>query len=371
MLSPHLLDSPSPPEMSLACQGVVNLHSRSCPVFAGTILAPTLSHYRRRALQPPQVLLTMTSHRSRRHRSIATGIRVMRERHRHSKIPQQAHRADHPIVPRLTRREFILGGTVLYLCGCATAPITGRSQLMLVSESEEHALGVQAYREVLRKEPITHDPEATEPLRRIVARLATVADRPDYQWEVNAIKDDQTVNAFVLPGGKIGVYTGIFPIAQTEAGMAIILGHEAGHAIARHAAERISHQLGAQVVSNLLSAGFEGSPYAEMVMAAFGLGAQVGVLLPYSRLQESEADRIGLVLAARAGYDPRAAPGVWQRMAALPGGRPPEFLSTHPEPEARIKDIEEFLPQAMAEFRPHTGSGDASLPAPQEISGPR
>jgi predicted Zn-dependent protease len=271
----------------------------------------------------------------------------------------------------LTRRQLILGGTVLYLYGCATAPITGRSQLMLVSESEEHALGAQAYREVLRKEPITHDPEATEPLQRIVARLATVADRPDYQWEVSAIKDDKTVNAFALPGGKIAVYTGIFPIAQTEAGMAIILGHEAGHAIARHAAERMSHHLGAEVAGNLLSVGFEGSPYANLVLAAFGLGAQVGVLLPYSRLQESEADRIGLVLAARAGYDPRAAPGVWQRMAALPGNRPPAFLSTHPEPEARIKDIEAFLPQAMAEFRPHRESGATPLPTPREISGPR
>jgi metalloendopeptidase OMA1, mitochondrial len=295
----------------------------------------------------------------------------MRERCHHRETPQQVYRADYHIGPVLTRREFILGGTILSLCGCATAPITGRSQLMLVGESEELALGAQAYHEVLRKAPITRDPKATEPLRRIVSRLATVADHPDYQWEVNVIKDDETVNAFVLPGGKIGVYTGIFPIAQTEAGMAIILGHEAGHAIARHAAERISHHLGAQIVGNLLSAGFAGSPYADMVMAAFGLGAQVGVLLPYSRLQESEADRIGLVLAARAGYDPRAAPGVWQRMAALPGRRPPEFLSTHPEPETRIKDIEEFLPQAMAEFSPHADSGAAPLPAPQEISGPR
>jgi predicted Zn-dependent protease len=108
-----------------------------------------------------------------------------------------------------------------------------------------------------------------------------------------------------------------------------------------------------------------------MIMAAYGLGAQVGVLLPYSRLQEEEADRIGLVLAARAGYDPRAALGVWQRMAALPGGRPPQFLSTHPEPEARLNDIEAFLPQAMAQFRPHRDSGATPLPTPKEVSGPR
>jgi len=290
------------------------------------------------------------------------------DRHCHCGIPQKASHKDHGLVQRLTRREFVLGGTTLLLCGCATTPITGRSQLMLVSEAQENAMGIQAYREVLSKEPITRDPDATEPLRRIVARLAAVADRPDFRWEVNAIKDDKTINAFVLPGGKIAVYTGIFPIAQTEAGMAIILGHEVGHAIARHGAERVSQQLGAQIIGSALAVGFQSSPYGNMIMAAYGLGAQVGVLLPYSRLQESEADRIGLVLAAKAGYDPHVAIGVWERMAKLPGHRPPEFLSTHPEPESRIEDIKQFLPQAMAEFRPHSDPGETPLPSPQQIS---
>jgi predicted Zn-dependent protease len=292
----------------------------------------------------------------------------------HTRRPRPVEHTDGRVIPRLTRRDFMLGGTALLCCGCATAPITGRSQFMAISPEEEVTLGLQAYREVLRKEPITHDPKATAPLRRIVARVAPMAERAagraDFQWEVNTIKDDQTVNAFVLPGGKIGVYTGIFPVAETEAGMAIILGHEMGHAIARHAGERLSQQLGAQLIGTMLAAGTQGSAYSEMIMAAFGVGTQVGVLLPYSRLQEAEADRIGLVLAAQAGYDPQVAVGVWERMAKLPGQRPPEFLSTHPEPEGRIETIKQQLPQARAAFRPHPEPGDTPLPSPQAIQGP-
>jgi predicted Zn-dependent protease len=141
------------------------------------------------------------------------------------------------------------------------------------------------------------------------------------------------------------------------------MGHELGHVIARHGAERISQQMGAQLIGSALAIGFQASPYANTIMAAYGLGAQVGVLLPYSRLQESEADRIGLVLAARDGYDAQAGIGVWERMAKLSGRRPPPFLSTHPTPESRIKDIKEFLPQAMAQFRPQGDDGDTALPA--------
>lgn len=235
--------------------------------------------------------------------------------------------ADDRKMPRLTRRDFLLGGTLLLCCSCSTVPITGRSQLMLVSQAEETALGAQAYREVLQKEPITRDPRYTEPVQRLARRLEGAVNRPDLRWEVSVIKEDKTVNAFALPGGKIGVYTGIFPVAQTEAGLAIIMGHELGHVIARHGAERMSQQMGAQLLGTALAVGLQASPYANTIMAAYGLGAQVGVLLPYSRLQESEADRIGLVLAAKAGYDAQAGIGVWQRMAKLSGRRPPPFLS--------------------------------------------
>lgn len=280
----------------------------------------------------------------------------------HNVIPQDPGHAPARRVQRLTRRDVVLGGTALFLCGCATAPITGRSQLMLVSESEEAALGMQAYREVLQKEPISSDPRYTEPVQRIARRLEAAANRPDLRWEVHVIEEDKTVNAFALPGGKIGVYTGIFPVAQTEAGLAIIMGHEVGHVIARHGAERMSQQMGAQLIGSALAVGFQASPYANTIMAAYGLGAQVGVLLPYSRLQESEADRVGLVLAARAGYDVQAAVGVWQRMAKLSGRRPPPFLSTHPTPESRVDEIKQFLPQAQAQFRAQGDDGAAPLP---------
>jgi predicted Zn-dependent protease len=282
--------------------------------------------------------------------------------HLHREKPQLSDGDDGRYGRDVTRRDFVLGGAALLLCGCATAPITGRSQLMLVSEAQETALGAQAYREVLQKEPITHDPRLTAPVQRIATRLEAAANRPDLRWEVSVIEEDKTVNAFALPGGKIGVYTGIFPIAQTEAGLAIIMGHELGHVIARHGAERISQQMGAQLIGSALAVGFQASPYANTIMAAYGLGAQVGVLLPYSRLQESEADRIGLVLAAKAGYDGKAGIGVWQRMAKLSGRRPPPFLSTHPTPESRIEDIKKFLPQAMAQFSPQGDDGHAPLP---------
>jgi predicted Zn-dependent protease len=233
---------------------------------------------------------------------------------------------------------------------------------MLVSAAQETALGAQAYRQTLQKEPVTHDPRLTEPVLRIAKRLEAVTEHPEFHWEANVIKDDKTANAFALPGGKIAVYTGIFPIAQTEAGLAIIVGHELGHVIARHGAERISQGLLAELGGTALAVAVQSRPEANMIMAAYGLGAQVGVLLPYSRLQESEADRIGLVLAAKAGYDPHVAIGVWERMAKLPGRRPPAFLSTHPAPESRLEDIKQFIPQAMADFRPQGDAGDAPLP---------
>jgi predicted Zn-dependent protease len=281
----------------------------------------------------------------------------------HRQTPQTAVSADEHVLPRLTRREFVLAGSVLALCGCAVVPITGRSQLMLVSEVQETALGAEAYREMLQKEPITRDPRDTEPVYRVARRLEAAANRPDMRWEVSVIEDAKTANAFALPGGKIGVYTGIFPMAQTEAGLAIIMGHELGHVIARHGAERMSQQLGAELLGSALALGFQASPYVNTIMAAYGLGTQVGVLLPYSRLQESEADRIGLVLAARAGYDAQAAVGVWQRMAKQSGRRPAPFLSTHPTPESRIEAIKQFLPQAMAQFQPQGDDGNAPLPA--------
>src|SRR5436309_10567438 len=214
---------------------------------------------------------------------------------------------------------------LLALTGCATNPYTERSQLLLVPESEEMQLGAQAYEQVLHnpKVKISRDPREVEPVTRVAARIIEAAKSSKYaerarqfDWEVTVIKDDKTMNAFALPGGKIAVYTGIFPVAKTEAGLAAVLGHEVTHALARHGAERMSQGLVAEIALNAAAIGLQlkGSDpqSSSAIMQALGLGAQVGVLLPFSRAHESEADHVGIILAAQAGYDPREAIHLWE-----------------------------------------------------------
>jgi predicted Zn-dependent protease len=197
-------------------------------------------------------------------------------------------------------------------------------------------------------------------VRRVGRRIAEVTrqDYPitkDYEWEFNLIDDDETPNAFALPGGKIAVYTGILKYTKTEAGLATVMGHEVAHALARHGGERISHTLLAQMGAAAVSVAVSdmSSAAVQAISTAYGAGATVGVLLPFSRLEESEADRIGLVLMARSGYDPREAVGFWQRMAEAGGGKkPPEFLSTHPADERRIRQLEEWMPEALSYYKP-------------------
>jgi len=251
------------------------------------------------------------------------------------------------------------------VAGCATAPYTGRSQLMMVSESEELSMGVQAYHQVLTKAKIVHDPTITERVRAVGERIARAADKPEYHWEFTVIDDPRQVNAFALPGGKVAVYTGLFPVAHDDAGLAAVLGHEVGHAIARHGAERMSQAMSAQVVGTALSVGVGAvSPgSASAIMQAYGLGAQVGVLLPWSRTQESEADHIGLILMAKAGYDPHAALELWQRFEKTEKQQPPEFLSTHPGYGTREQNIASWLPEAERYFQPDPSLQVAPLPA--------
>jgi len=219
---------------------------------------------------------------------------------------------------------------LLALAGtCKTNPHTGRSQLLLFSEGEMNQLGTQAYLEMTGPQSgtsIVTSSRYTGPLQEVGGAISVAANRPDYQWEFKLIDDPKTVNAWALPGGKIAFYTGIYPILEDQAGMAIVMGHEVMHAILQHGNERMSQSL-----------------TAELVLTA----AAIGVLLPYSRKHETEADEQGLYLAARAGYDPEAGIGVWQRMAALSAGsRPPEFLSTHPEPGRRIDNMRKWMPKA-------------------------
>jgi predicted Zn-dependent protease len=245
-----------------------------------------------------------------------------------------------------------LAGLTL-LAGCESAPITGRSQVMLLSPAQEAQMGDEAYREILKTARTSRDPAVTAQVTRVGRRIAEATGQ-NYQWEFTVIEDAQ-VNAFCLPGGKVAVYTGILPIARDDAGLAAVLGHEVAHAVARHGAERVSQQVGVNVLLAGVQAGLGGNPaLAQQVTALLGAGASVGVLLPWSRTQESEADRLGLIYMAKAGYDPAAAKELWVRMAAAArgGARPPEFLSTHPSEATRIAQIEAWLPEARRYYQP-------------------
>ena len=252
----------------------------------------------------------------------------------------------------------------LFAVACQQVPFTNRSQLILISADEESQLGAQAYREVLSKEPTVKSGALVEPVRRIGERLARAAERPDYQWEFAVINEPKEINAFALPGGKVAVYTGIFPVAQDSDGLAVVMGHEIAHVIARHGAERMSQGLAQQLGANVLGAAVGGSASGNLLLAAYGLGTQLGVMLPYSRTQESEADHIGLILMAKAGYDPRAAPEFWKRMArASSGAGSPEFLSTHPSHDTREQQINAWLPEALQHFNAQSRAPDEKLPS--------
>lgn len=280
-----------------------------------------------------------------------------------------------PKLMRVTTMVCLLAGGVA-LVGCATNPYTGRRQLLMTSIGQEVQMGAQAFDQVKNDPKMrpSQDPREVEPVKRVAARIVEAAKRSKYaemaqqfQWEVTIIKDDKTANAFALPGGKMAVYTGIFPMAKTEAGLAAVMGHEVVHALARHGAERMSQ---GQLTNTLLQvAGAAiglsgGNPMlGQATMAALGAGAQVGVLLPFSRKHESEADYVGILLAADAGYDPRESVALWERMGqASGGGGQSEFLSTHPSHDTRIDQLKEWMPEAMAIYQKRTPVPAASLP---------
>jgi predicted Zn-dependent protease len=258
----------------------------------------------------------------------------------------------------------------VYLClsffviSCASVPVTERKGLHLVPDSELTSMSYQEYNKVLKTSKLSTDMAKVSMVRRVGQRIAVASeelleetgrgtDIRNYKWEFNLIEDDKTVNAWCMHGGKVAVYTGLLPYAQNENGLAVVVGHEVAHAIAKHGNERMSQGMLAQFGAIGLSLALSGSPglTSDIFMQAYGVGTQVGVLLPYSRVQESEADHIGLILMAKAGYDPRGAITLWQRMNAKGGARPPEFLSTHPAPESRIRDIESQIPEAMRYYK--------------------
>ena len=266
-------------------------------------------------------------------------------------------------------RTLTLFLVFINVAGCATNPYTNRSQFLLIPENQEVHMGNQAYAQAINnpKVVISKNPAEVEPVTRVAERIIAAAKQSKYaeraksfQWEVTVIKNDKTKNAWALPGGKIAVYTGIFPEAKNENGLAAIMGHEVVHALARHGAERVSQHTAANLGMQIASVALDMKPIAQtLAMQALG----IGVLLPFSRGHESEADYIGLLLAADAGYDPREAVLLWERMAESSKGGPPEFLSTHPAHDTRIQDLHKWMPEAMARYERATKAPISPLPS--------
>lgn len=249
---------------------------------------------------------------------------------------------------------------IFFCLGCAKVPLTGRRQLNLIPSSQINSLSFQSYQDVLKESKLSSNKEQVALIKKVGKNISGAVEKymrangmedqvEGFQWEFNLIEDDKTVNAWCMPGGKVAFYTGIMPLCKNEEGIAVVMSHEIAHAIAEHGNERMSQQLALQLGGTALSVALSQKPQQtqQLAMAAFGLGTQVGILLPYSRSHESEADELGLYFMAMAGYDLNAAVPFWERMAAQGGANPPEFLSTHPNPENRIKHIQKTIPKAM------------------------
>lgn len=246
----------------------------------------------------------------------------------------------------------LTGGGLLGCCGCRSAPMTGRKQLLIYPEGHELSLGEQSYSEVTKETPLSDNATYSTLVNQVGQRIAGVAERKDFQWEFKTLKSEQQ-NAFCLPGGKVAVYEGILPICETEAGLAVVMSHEIAHALARHGGERMSQNAAVQGVQTAVGYVMQNQQEVrrELFNKAYGVATEYGVLLPYSRKHESEADSIGLTLMARAGYDPAEAPRFWRRFgAANAGEKKAEFLSTHPSDERRAADLLAQLPKAQVDY---------------------
>lgn len=241
---------------------------------------------------------------------------------------------------------------IFAVVGCTTVPMTGRYQLLLSDEAQENAAGATSYGQYLKESKISTDKTNTALVKKVGQKIAAVSGC-DYDWEFNLLESDEA-NAWCLSGGKVAVYTGILPYTQTEAGLATVMAHEIAHAIARHGAERSAQNTLLEYGLAIGNATLTNNPNRELIMLGVNVAGNVGIILPYSRKHESEADHIGLLLMAKAGYDPNEAIKFWQRMAAASGGSQgglSDFLSTHPSDAKRVKDLQELLPEAMQYYK--------------------
>lgn len=261
------------------------------------------------------------------------------------------------LLPRL-RRSIIPLVLIVGMLGCATVPHTGRRQLNMVSDQQLNALALKAFNEVIAKEESCKDPRINETVKRVFERVSKAAestDKPGFKWDVRVIEKDSP-NAFCLPGGKVVVFTGILPYVKNEAGLAAVIGHEIAHAVARHGGERMSQQLalkGAVAAGGEILKKEDGKldDKSKMILGAMGMGGMIGVILPYSRIHEIEADRIGQLYMAAAGYDPSECSQLWERMAKINKPPIPVWLSTHPPDAERIRKLNESLPEARKVYQ--------------------
>jgi predicted Zn-dependent protease len=257
----------------------------------------------------------------------------------------------------------VLWFVIILFIFCSTVPITGRRQLTLIPDTEMYSMSYQQYDQFLGENKVSKNPQQTKLVKDVGANIQGAVEQfmnqydmgsrlDDYRWEFNLVESED-VNAWCMPGGKVVIYTGILPITQNEVGLAVVMGHEIAHAIAEHGNERMSQGLLAQMGAVALSAALDEKPEQTQAlwMTAYGVGAQYGALLPFSRKQESEADQLGLIFMAMAGYDPNESVKFWERMSSAKGGQaPPEFMSTHPSDQTRIDNLKKLIPEAMTYY---------------------
>jgi predicted Zn-dependent protease len=261
---------------------------------------------------------------------------------------------------KIIKSVYALMALSLFCQACSVVPLTGRKQLNLVPESEMISMSLTSYSDFLKVNPLSTDKTNILLVRNVGSDIAGAVTKyfadnnisnllDGYKWEFNLVKNDTTRNAWCMPGGKVVVYSGILPVTKDKNGLAVVLSHEIAHAVARHGNERMSQEMLVQFGSIALNEAIKQKPDETKAIfnTAYGVGSQFGVILPYSREHELEADKLGLIFMAMAGYDPQVAVPFWERMAATGGSRPPEFLSTHPSDATRISKIKSALPEAM------------------------